>query len=52
MENKIDKKELLEQAGKLADKYADLKATISAMCDDLDKIEIEYTKIIELIKKK
>ena len=51
MEDKKTKQELLEYAQKLADKFADLKITVLAMLDEIDKIEIEYNKTKELIKK-
>jgi regulator of replication initiation timing len=51
-EKKISKQELLEQIKKLADKHADLKNTIISMLDEMDKIELEYNKIREEIKKR
>jgi Asp-tRNA(Asn)/Glu-tRNA(Gln) amidotransferase A subunit family amidase len=50
-ENKLNKQELLELAKKLADKHAELKEVVINMLDEMDKIELEYNKIVEEIKK-
>jgi len=50
--NKKTKQELLEDAQKLTEKHAELKSVIMNMLDEMDKIELEYNKIIEEIKKK
>lgn len=49
MENK---NEMLEIAGKLAEKHAELKSVVMNILDEMDKIELEYKKIIEEIKNK
>ena len=51
METKT-KNELLELAGKLAEKHAELKSIVMNMVDEMDKIELKYNKIIDEIKKK
>jgi uncharacterized coiled-coil DUF342 family protein len=50
-DNKKTKQDLLEEAKKLAEKHAELKAVVINMLDEMDKIESEYNKIIEEIKK-
>jgi len=51
MENKKTKSELLEYVKELADKHAELKSVVVGMLDEMDKIEVEYNKTIEEIKK-
>ena len=58
MENKKNKQELLKESQDLAEKHAQLKKTIDSMVNALDnavielgEIEVEYNKVIELIKK-
>lgn len=51
MEEKKNKTELLELAKKLADKHAELKSIVTGMLDEMDKVELEYNKVIEEIKK-
>ena len=51
MENKKNKTELLEIAKDLADKHNELKSVVISMLDEMDKIELEYNKTIEEIKK-
>ncbi len=50
-DDKKNKQELLEEAKKLAEKHAELKSAVINMLDEMDKIELEYNKIIEEIKK-
>jgi len=50
-ENKKNKKDLLEYAQKMAEKHAELKSIVISMLDEMDKIELEYLKTIEEIKK-
>lgn len=50
-ENKKNKQELLEETKKLAEKHAELKSVVIKILDEMDKIELEYNKIIEEIKK-
>lgn len=51
-ENKKNKQVLLEYVKELADKHAELKSVVINMLDEMDKIEIEYNRTIEEIKKK
>ena len=51
MEEKRNKTELLEIAKKLADKHAELKSVVIGMLDEMDRVELEYNKVIEEIKK-
>lgn len=44
------KKELLEEAGNLADKHAELKSVVIKILDEMDAIELKYNKIKEEIK--
>ena len=50
MEEEKTKQELLIEAQQLAEKHQELKKTILKMLDDLDKIEIEYNRIVDKIK--
>jgi hypothetical protein len=49
---KKNKQELLECAKKLAEKHAELKSVVINILDEMDKLELEYIKTIEEIKKK
>jgi len=51
MENK-NKQELLEDLKKIVDKYDNLKVVIDKMLNELDDLEKDYYKIVELIKNK
>jgi hypothetical protein len=50
MENKKSQKELIDYAAQLADKHAELKAVVTKILDEMDKIELEYLKVKEEIK--
>lgn len=48
---KKSKQELLEETKILATKHAELKSVVLDLLEEMDKIEIEYNKKIEEIKK-
>jgi len=50
-ENKKNKQELLEYVKQLAEKHTELKSVVMRMLDEMDKVELEYNKTIEEIKK-
>ena len=49
MENKT-KQELLDEAGKLADRHNELKSFVIDLLNEMDRIQIEYIKIKEQLK--
>jgi|LFRM01.2.fsa_nt_gb hypothetical protein len=48
---KKNKQELLEETKALAIKYDELKSVVLGLLEEMDKIEIEYNKKIQEIKK-
>ncbi len=50
-ENKKSSQELMDICKSLAEKHAELKQTVLDMLDEMDKIELEYIRIIKEIKK-
>ena len=50
-EKKKTKQELLDYIRELADKHEELKIVIKDMVNELDRIELEYIKAMDEIKK-
>lgn len=49
MEEKSNK-ELMDEAGMLAERHAELKVVVLRILDEMDAIEVQYNKIKEEIK--